>query len=222
MIRVTKSGKTQVRLRSGLFKWLATPPGEVIGTIAQEPGVNAFTGEPVEGPRDIPVRNIPPQEKPKGIPIPVPGGTVKDGKWSAQGFADAIKDHTPQILAVTKGLMSKKEAEESRQHLADAIYEGFKLMDKFISGTTVNHPTVVIWSNITDGELYTLADSWLYRAQVSKRDAERARRLIALHKQMKVGAILIPRFAKTWMTYTQWGFELPGKQTRQRRGVTRR
>lgn len=217
VIRVTKTGKTQVRLRNGLFRWMDTPPGEVISTAepAEPPLVNGFTGEAItaEGQplTEIPVRNVPTGNgtKPKGIPIPVPGGTVKDGKWSGQNFAEAVKEHTPNILKVAKGVMSAREAAESRKDLADAIYEGFKVMDKTIQGTLQGHPQVQIWTNITDGELYTLADAWLGRAQRSAKDAERARRLIALKKQFQVGAILLPRFARTWTAYTNFGFEMP-------------
>ena len=231
IIRVAKNGKTQVRLRNGLFRWLETPPGEVLSTAEVEPGlVNSFTGQSIDGDvsretsfPDIPIRNIPNQTPPKakGIPIPVPGGTVKDGKFSAENFAEAVKDHMPKLLVVAKGVMGKREAEDSRKELADAIYEGFKVMDKVISGTTKGHPAVQIWSNITDGELYTLADSWLLRAQLSAKDAKRVRQLIALTKQFKVGAILLPRFAKTWMAYTNWGFEMPGASARGRKAIRR-
>lgn len=222
IVRITKSGKTQVQLKNGLFKWFDSPPGQVVDA---DPPVNAFTGQLVTesfepAPQEIPVRNIPPKESGKGtktIPIPVPGGTVKDGKFSTQNFAEAIKDHIPKPLVVAKGIMSKKEADESRDTLADAIYEGFKVMDKLIQGTTKGHPQVQIWSNITNMELYTLADSWLARAQVSAKDAMRVRQLIALKRQFQVGAILLPRFAKTWQAYTDWGFEMPGVSSRRRK-----
>lgn len=217
IIRVTKSGKTQVRLRNGLFKWLNQPPGEVAGAQPNQ-ATNAFTGEIVQDQVEVPVRNI--RKAPPVVDSEAPTARLKH---MAENLGETLKEHTPDVLTVAKGVMSKKEAEESREPLANAIFEGFKFLDKFIEGTTRGNHTIVIWQDITDGQLLILADSWLYRAQTSKREAVRARRLIAMHKQVQIGAILLPKFGKTWMAYSEFGFELPGTQMRrQRKGMARR
>lgn len=215
IIRVTKSGKTQVRLRNGLFRWLPQPPGEVAGE--QSSTSNAFTGEVVE-PAEVPIRNI--RKAPPVVDSEAPREKLKH---AAENLGETLKEHIPDVLTVAKGVMSKKEAEESREPLARAIFEGFKFIDKFIEGTTRGNHNIVIWQDITDGQLFILADTWLYRAQTSKREAVRARRLIAMHKQLQIGAILLPKFGKTWMAYSEFGFELPGAQMRrQRKGIARR
>jgi hypothetical protein len=106
-------------------------------------------------------------------------------------------------------LLSKKESNDMKTQLVEALTTAFQYMDKGISFTTKNKADVMIWSSIDKSEIEIIAVTLLEGGMRSKVVATAVRKVTRDFRKLQLGIILVPRFIMTFTNYMENGFALP-------------
>lgn len=89
--------------------------------------------------------------------------------------------------------------------LIEALEEAAVQADRFISDTNRARTHVIIWSNMDEQEVETLADYMLSRGVQNKAAAAVVRGVVQVWSDIEVMVILGPRFWDTFMAYRNGG-----------------
>lgn len=100
---------------------------------------------------------------------------------------------------------SEAEARVVKPMLVSAMLDYFSYADELLYATVKGHPRVEIWSTIDDEECGILADVLVARGKRSAAGAAQIQAMIDVHKNLKVGMILAPRFYQTFRVYMDSG-----------------
>ncbi len=100
--------------------------------------------------------------------------------------------------------LKRGEADKLRGRVVQALQVLFAGVDWLVSQTNGEHRDCEIWA-LDEEEAQTLADAWLTVAATNVAFAVGARVAAELADRYQVGAILLPRFVRTWQFYARHG-----------------
>lgn len=120
----------------------------------------------------------------------------------------SLLDVLPKIEKAEKAVrkaFSEAEARAMKPMLVSAMLDYFSYADELLYATVKGHPRVEIWSSIDDEECGILADALIARGKRSAAGAAQIQAMVDVHKNLKVGMILAPRFYQTFRVYMDNG-----------------
>jgi hypothetical protein len=120
----------------------------------------------------------------------------------------SVLDLLPKIEKAEKAVrkaFTEAEAKAIKPMLVSAMMDYFSYADELLYATVKGHPRVEIWSSIDDEECGILADVLIARGKKSAAGAAQIQAMVDVHKNLKVGMILAPRFYQTFRLYMDNG-----------------
>jgi hypothetical protein len=120
----------------------------------------------------------------------------------------SVLDLLPKIEKTEKAVrkaFSEAEARAMKPLLVSAMLDYFSYADELLYATVKGHPRVEIWSTIDDEECGILADVLIARGKKSAAGAAQIQAMVDVHKNLKVGMILAPRFYQSFRLYMDNG-----------------
>lgn len=150
-------------------------------------------------------------------------GTGKYGETTST-FTSKIKNILTPFVDVFKNQKqaekaSKKKTEQRKLSDIEAIKLKPRIIefltwttdniDNFIIATTKGHDeTIVIWSDMQEGEIEILADFFIQRGKNNGQSAQLVRNMAVFMERIKLAVIIAPRMYKTAMAYIERGISL--------------
>lgn len=128
-----------------------------------------------------------------------------------RSLLDALPIGKGKAEKVVRKAFTETEARVLKPMLVSAMLDYFSYADELLYATIKGHPRVEIWSTIDDEECGILADALIARGKRSAAGAAQVQAMIDVHKNLKVGMILAPRFYQTFRVYVDNGIGISDK-----------
>lgn len=122
-----------------------------------------------------------------------------------RSLLDALPLGKEKVEKAVRKAFTEAEAKAVKPMLVNAMLDYFQYADELLYATVKGHPRVEIWSSIDAEECGILADALIARGKKSAAGAAQIQAMVDVHKNLKVGLILAPRFYQTFRLYMDNG-----------------
>lgn len=134
-----------------------------------------------------------------------PDVPVEKPAAARRSLLDALPIGKDKAEKAVRKAFTEAEAKLIKPMLVSAMMDYFQYADELLYATVKGHPRVEIWSSIDAEECGILAEALIARGKKSAAGAAQIQAMVDVHKNLKVGLILAPRFYQTFRIYMDNG-----------------